>query len=182
MYIFQKVNMASEDVQSYVRSGRFYDGENTAETQDGAIVTVGELDNHEVYQNTKDLNVYKISAPTAVTDSVCIVDYVGVSSADVVGVKYRVGDKTWGYPVDAGVVTRYRVPQKYDQFYMGADNFVSTPTVGEYATVTANDIRLTPAAAPTAGQFCVRIEMAQNIITGMVNNGLKYLCTVVSVA
>lgn len=77
---------------------------------------------------------------------------------------------------------RYRVPQVYDQFFLGADNFASQPTVGQYATVTANDTVLTPTATPTAGQFVVKIEMTQNIITGMVNNGLKYLCTVVSVA
>lgn len=92
MYIFQKVNMASEDVQAKARSGRFYDGENTAETQDGAVVVIGELDTHEVYQNTKDLNVFKISAPTAVTDSIAVVDYVGVSEGEIVNVQYRVGD------------------------------------------------------------------------------------------
>lgn len=182
MYIFQKVNMASEDVQAYTRSGRFYDGEETAETQDGAVVVIGDLVEHEVYTGTKDLNVFKISAPTAVTDSIALVDYVGVSRADVVGVSYNIGDKTWGYPVPKDWNTRIRIPVKYDQFYIGADNFVSEPTVGEYATVTPNDIRLTPVATPTAGQFCVKIEQSQNIITGMVNNGLKYLCTVVSVA
>lgn len=92
MKLFERVNMASNDVQSYVRSGRFYDGDETAPVNDGAVVVVGDLEPHEVYQNTKDLNTFKLTAPKAVTDRVCLVDYVGVSSADVVGVKYRVGD------------------------------------------------------------------------------------------
>lgn len=70
----------------------------------------------------------------------------------------------------------------YDMFWLGAENFVSEPTVGEYAVVTPGDTRLTPAGAKVNGQFCVKIEQAANIITGMVNNGLKYRCVVVSEA
>lgn len=182
MYLFQKIIMASEDVQSYVRSGRFYDGEEVADVQTGSIVVAGDAEPHEVYANTPDLNVRKVEAPKAVTDKVSIVDYVGVSEADVVNVRYKVGSKTWGYPAPAGTVVRYRTPKYEDMFWLGADNFVSEPTVNQYATVTAGDTRLTPVAAPVAGQFCVKIEQVANIITGMVNNGVKYRCYVVSEA
>lgn len=92
MYLFQKIIMASEDTQSYVRSGRFYDGDEVAEVQDGSFVVMGDSVEHEVYTGTPDLNVRKLTAPDAVTDNVVVVDYVGVSHADVVGVRYRVGD------------------------------------------------------------------------------------------
>ncbi len=76
--------------------------------------------------------------------------------------------------------TRVRVPQKWDEFFLGADNFASEPTVGEYATVTAGATTLTPIAAPVAGQFCVKVDYSQTIITGQVNDGVKYHCTVVA--
>lgn len=93
MKIFQKILLAGEDVQSYTRSGRFYDADDkVAEVDDGAIVVMGDLDESAVYANTKDLNVRKLTAPAAVTDDVVIVDYVGTQSATVNGVVYKVGD------------------------------------------------------------------------------------------
>lgn len=182
MKIFQKILLAGEDVQSYTRSGRFYDANGkAAEVEDGALVVVGDLDESAVYANTKDLNVRKLSTPAKVTDEVAIVDFVGVNEADILGVRYR-GDssKTWGYPVPAGLQTRIRIPQVWDEFFIGADNFTSEPTVGQYATVTVGKTTFNPIAAPVKGQFCVKVDYAQTIVTGQVNNGVKYHCTVVA--
>lgn len=93
MKLFQKIQMASEDVKSYLHTGVFYDtGDDLAPVDDGACVVVGDLEDHDTYANVKDLNARKIKAPAATTDKVAIVDYVGVSQADVMGVVYRIGD------------------------------------------------------------------------------------------
>ncbi len=93
MKMFNKIALAGEDVQTYTRSGRFYGADgNPAEIFDGAVVAVGGPVDHEVYDNTKDLNVSKLTAPATVKDIVGIVDYVGINKADVMGVTYYVGD------------------------------------------------------------------------------------------
>ena len=182
MKLFQKVIMASENVQSYVRSGKFMSEDEPAAVSTGACVVAGDLVDHAVYADTKDFNVRELTAPAAQTDKVVFVDYVGVSEVDVVGVNYRVGDKTWGYDAPAGTVVRYRMPQIGDMFWLGADNFVAAPTVGQFAAPTASDTRMTASGAEVEGATNLKIEDEADIITGMVNNGKKYLCTVVSVA
>ena len=181
MKLFQKVIMASENVQSLVRSGKFMEEDAPAPVSTGACVVAGDLVDHAVYDGIKDFNVRELTAPAAQTDSVVLVDYVGVSEVDVVGVNYRVGSKVWGYDAPAGTVVRYRIPERQDMFWLGADNFTTAPTVGQFAAPTANDTRLTPGASEVEGAFNVKIEDEADIITGMVNNGKKYLCTVVSV-
>ena len=74
------------------------------------------------------------------------------------------------------------MPQIGDMFWLGADNFVSAPTVGQFAAPTASDTRMTAGASEVEGATNLKIEDEADIITGMVNNGKKYLCTVVSVA
>ena len=94
MQMIQKIQMASEDVKSYLHTGVFYNtGDVPADVGDGAIVVVGDLLDHDVYTGMKDLNKRKITAPTEKTDRVGIVDYVGVSEADVLGVTYSIGDQ-----------------------------------------------------------------------------------------
>ena len=92
MRLMQKIQMASEDVKSYLHTGVFYDNGALAPVADGACVVVGDLEDHDTYKNMKDINARKITAPKAQTDKVAIVDYVGVSQADVMGVTYRIGD------------------------------------------------------------------------------------------
>lgn len=183
MKLFQKVLMASEDVQAYVRSGKYFDSADTEQPiSDGACVVAGDLVANDAYPTVKDFNVRKLGLAKAQTDKVVFVDYVGVSEADVVGVRYRVGDKTYGYDAPAGTVVRYRQVMPGDMFWLGADNFVSAPSVGQFAAPTVSDTRLTAGATEVEGATNVKIEAVQDIITGMVNDGKKYLCTVVSVA
>ena len=92
MQLFQKVQMASEDVKSYLGTGVFYKENKEAPIHDGAVVVMGDLVDHDAYAGMKDINTRKITAPKAVTDKVVFVDYVGVSQADVMGVTYRIGD------------------------------------------------------------------------------------------
>ena len=182
MKLFQKVNMASEDVQSYVRSGKFMSEGNPAPVSDGACVVAGDLIDNDAYTGIKDFNVRELTAPEAQTDRVVVVDYVGISKVDVQGVIYNVGDKTYGFDAPADTVVRYRILQVEDQFYLGADNFAAAPTVGQYAAPTAGATTWTAGATEVEGATNILIEDETDIITGMVNDGKKYLCRVVSVA
>ena len=67
-------------------------------------------------------------------------------------------------------------------FWLGADNFSTTPTVGQFAAPTVGATTWTVSGAEVEGATNLKIEDEADIMTGMVNNGKKYLCTVVSVA
>lgn len=95
MQLFAKIQMASEDVKSYLHTGVFYAEDEPAQVYDGAVVVVGELLDHDVYAGMKDMNKHKLTAPAATTDYVSVVDYVGVNKADVYGdgsVIYNIGE------------------------------------------------------------------------------------------
>lgn len=180
MKIFQKIALAGEDVQTFTRSGMFFDADgNPADVEDGAVAVLGDPIDHEVYNGIKDLNVRKLTAPEAATDKIVLVDYVGVSKADVMNVRYHVGDKVAGTYPHAGEYTRVRVPVMYDEFWLGSENFDTAPEVGQYATVAAGSTALTVVDAPVAGQFCVKIDDTKNLIMGTVNDSIMYRCFVV---
>ena len=88
---FWKHLMSSDYDGSKLVKGRFYADAAPAEVHDGAIVVVGGLEDHAVYTGMKDLDTRKITAPTAVTDSVAIVDLVNVSEGHIMGELYREG-------------------------------------------------------------------------------------------
>ena len=182
MQLFQKVQMASEDVKSYLGTGVFYKENKEAPIHDGAVVVMGDLVDHDAYAGMKDINTRKLTAPKAATDKVVFVDYVGVSQADVMGVTYRIGEKTAGLSAVAGEKVRYRVPKEGDEFWLGADNFKTPPTVGQFAAPTANETVLTVSSSATQGATCLKIETTKNLITGAVNDGIMYYCRVVSEA
>lgn len=178
--IFQKIALAGEDVQTLTRSGRFYNGDEVADIHDGALVKVGGPVTHDAFAPIMDLNVRKLTAPTAVTDLVAFVDYVGISKADVMGVRYNVGDKIVGTYPHAGENTRIRIPMILDEFWLGEENFDAKPEVGKVYTVKPNDTVLT-AGAKTAGQLCIEIVDTKPLTEGMVDTGVLYRCSVVAV-
>lgn len=181
MQLFAKIQMASEDVKSYLHTGVFYAEDEPAQVYDGAVVVVGELLDHDVYAGMKDMNKHKLTAPAATTDYVSVVDYVGVNKADVYGdgtVVYNIGEKILGVQPKVGENVRVRDLKPFDKFFIAVDNFTAEPTVGEYAQPTANDTRWTPVAAQTAGTTTVRVEYTKPLIAGMVNDGVLYACTV----
>lgn len=173
MKFIEKVLMASEDVKSYLVSGVCED----KELADGSLVKIGDLVDHAVYAGLKDMNTRAIE-PYAGEGRVGVVDYVGVTEADVIGVSYRVGSKVLGLPVPAGVSTRVRTLKLGDEFYLADGNFESTPTVGQYA-VAGSDGMWAPAAAEATDKLCVKIEEVKNKVVGAVNDGKKYFCTVI---
>lgn len=180
MKIFQKIQMASEDVKSLLKTGVFYAGGVEAVTHDGALVHIGDPVDHDLYSSMKDLNARKIEAVTSATDKLMgFVDYVGVSQADVMGVTYRIGDKTAGVAPIAGERIRVRVPALHDEFWLGADNFKSEPSVGDFVVPTVGDTVLT-VGSETSDGLCLKVEDTKTLITGQVNDGKLYRCRVVS--
>lgn len=179
---FRKGLMASEDVRTLLVTGAFYgsDGKR-AEVMDGAVVVVGDLEDHSIYEGVKDLNTRKLTAPAADTDSVAIVDYDGVSSGEIMGVMYRDGIKTYGLTCPKGEKVRVRKLWVGDSFWLDKSNFASEPTVGQYAVPTASDVTWTPAGSAETTKTCIKIEVKKNVTEGTVDTHEEYLCTVVNV-
>ena len=178
MATFAKIKMASEDVNSLLLTGKYKAEGSYAEVEDGALVVVGGLASSTVYTDRKDMNVFEITAPAAVTDEIAIVDIADVSKGDVRGQVWREGIRTDGLVAEAGQPVRVRILKKYDRFEVDDSAFVSAPTVGQYAVATAGSTKFTPAEAAVDGQFCVKIEMAKDFVLGQTVSGKKYYCRV----
>jgi hypothetical protein len=180
--LFWKNQMASEDVNSLLISGRFYNDEDViAEVHDGAIVVIGDLEDHALYEGVKDLNVRKITAPEATTDAIAIVDIVNVSEGEIKGVVYRDGIKTTDMTQTAGVPVRVRILKKYDSFNIGAGNIDGEPVEGEYLIPVAGSTLLAPSASKVEGTTCFKVEAKLPLTEGVIDTDVKYLCTAVSV-
>lgn len=174
MKLFEKILMASEDVKSYLVSGKCED-----ELFDGAVVKIGDLVDHEVYKGLKDMNTRTIEVGYEAGKRYGIVDYAGVSESDVVGVNYKgLSIKVAGLPVPAGQLTRVRVPQVGDEFFLGDDNFDAAPTAGSVYIPQATG---TFAAGAEGNGFAIKVEYETDKIMGQVNDGKKYFCTVLSI-
>ena len=178
MKLFEKIRMASEVVDSYLVSGR----NDAAEMWDGAVVTIGGLVDHEVYANVKDMNTRAVELGMQAGKCYGIVDYVNVNQVDLYAntnspVTYREGDKVYNLTVPKGWATRVRVPKVLDTFFLGDENFTATPVAGQEYGADANG----KFAASGVGTFKVKVEYETNKITGAVNNGKKYFCTVVAI-
>lgn len=147
---------------------------------DGALVTLGDLVADTTYDaNGVEYDTYEAAAPAAVTDEVVIVDYAGISEGEIAGNVYKEGIKLVGLIVPVGRIMRVRRLALHDKFWLGADNFASTPTVGEYATATASAFTHTPAASLPASGYAIKVLVENDLNQGMKINGKIYLCEVV---
>lgn len=149
--VFACAEMASEDVQSYCVSAKFYADGAYAKIHDGALVVLGDLDTNDAY-GTPDYNVYKATEPTVVTDDVVIVDLGGINEATVQGNIMKIGNKLVDLEAGEGIAVRCRRLMKGDRMWMGRGLFTAAPTVGQFAGTTANNTLFTPSQeAPAAG-------------------------------
>lgn len=149
--VFACAEMASEDVQSYCVSAKFYADDAYAKIHDGALVVLGDLDTNDAY-GTPDYNIYKATKPTAVADDVVIVDLGGINEATVQGNIMKIGNKLVDLEAGEGIAVRCRRLIKGDRMWMGRGLFTAAPTVGQFAGTTANNTLLTPSQdAPAAG-------------------------------
>lgn len=180
MKTFQKNLMQSEDVKALLGTGIFYKNGAKAECADGALVAVGELEDHSIYAGMKDVNVRKITLPTAETKEYAIVDYAGRSEGEINGVLYREGIKTAGLSVPAGALTRYRYIKKGDTFYLGTHNFAGAPAIGKYGVPTANEDTWTIGEEAAESGLCIKIEATKPLTEGTVDTDTLYFCKVVS--
>ena len=181
--LFWKNYMASEDVGSMLVHGRFYnDADEQAEIFDGALVTIGDLEDHAFYAGVKDLNVRKIKFAEADTDEVAIVDIVERPHGDIMDVNYREGIKTAGMTAIAGLPVRVRILAKFDSFNIGAGNISGEPVVGEYLIPEAATGLWVPSATKVEGKTNVKVEAKNALTEGTIDTDVKYLCTVAALA
>jgi len=178
--VFRAAEMMSEDVQSYVISCQYQVANADAPIEDGSFVKLGELKPDTTYAaaGDKDYNVYLASMPTAVTDKVVVIDYPGVSEGSIAGNSYRIGVKLFDLVAPAGRPVRARRLALGDRFWLGEDNFAEAVGANGYATLTANDVRLTPAGA-AGDNFAVKIHLGKDFNYGQSAKGKLYLCEVV---
>ena len=180
--LFWKNQMLSEDVNSYLISGKYYKDDKLAEIHDGALVVVGDFINHAYYEGIKDLSCRKFVAPQASTDEVVIIDLVERSHGEIMGNDYRLGRKTADMTEVAGIPVRARKLAVLDSFIIGAGNVDGTPVVGQYLVPKGSGSTLfVPSASKVTNGICVKVEDDMVLIEGSVNTDKKYLCTVVNV-
>ena len=149
--VFACAEMASENVQSYCVSAKFYADDAYAKIHDGALVVLGDLDTNDAY-GTPDYNIYKATKPAAATDDVVIVDLAGINEATVQGNIMKIGNKLVNLEAGEGIAVRCRRPIKGDKMWMGRGLFTAAPTVGQFAGTTAGSTLYTPSQeAPAAG-------------------------------
>lgn len=149
--VFACAEMASEDVQSYCVSAKFYADDAYAKIHDGALVVLGDLDTNDAY-GTPDYNIYKATKPAAASDDVVIVDLAGINEATVQGNVMKIGNKLVDLEAGEGIAVRCRRPVKGDRMWMGRGLFTAAPTVGQFAGTTAGNTLYTPSQeAPAAG-------------------------------
>lgn len=149
--VFACAEMASEDVQSYCVSAKFYADDAYAKIHDGALVVLGDLDTNDAY-GTPDYNIYKATKPANASDDVVIVDLAGINEATVQGNIMKIGNKLVDLEAGEGIAVRCRRPIKGDRMWIGRGLFTAAPVVGQFAGTTAGSTLYTPGKeAPAAG-------------------------------
>lgn len=181
--IFDVAEMVCEDVQAYVKSAKFCTGSDAApvyaQCDDGAFVTLGKLCADSTYSGMVDYNCKYAYAPTTdevALDDLWVIDIAEVGAGVIAGNTYRIGDKLVDLKVEAGYPVRARKVKKGDTFWLGAGCFETTPTVGQYANLTANKVTLTAAATTTADKvnFAIRASKPMTIGTTVAYNAAAY--------
>jgi len=173
--------MASEHENNLLKDCYFQAAGVDAAVEDGALVSIKAPRAHDLYSNMKDLNARNCTAFDENAPIYGVVDYVGVSHADVMGVQYRIGDKIAGVYPAAGEGTRVRMLYLGDEFYLGNENFDASPAVGKFAIPEAGKTTWKIQATKAASGLCIELEDERNLIMGQVNEGTKlYRCRVIS--
>lgn len=168
--MFQKVNMASESIDSFMRSVLVVntDGETPIAAKGGDFVTPVGIATSSVY-DTPDENVLLVKAPTANTETnILVLDPVKVAEATNNDLVYRMGVRTLGLDVKAGEIVAARQLALNDQFLLDEAHFAAKPAKGEKFALTANQSILTKVdgGAPATG-FLFTVEDVRTITEGI---------------
>ena len=168
--------MVSDQIDAYLTNGVA-----DSNLKDGDLVALGDLVADTTYVATGDVqyDVYEADFPAAATDEVVIIDYAGISEGEINDNEYKIGKKLYNLTIPAGTNFRVRRLALHDKFWLGTDNFASTPVVGEYATATADAGEHTPANALPASGYAVKVLVEKDLTTGMRSQGKIYLVEVV---
>lgn len=185
MKLFQKVNMASESIYSYMRSGMVYASEAAVEAHGGDLVVPAGILTNAVY-NEPDENLFKFVAPQAGDTNLFILDPVKVAEATNSDLVYRMGVRTLGLKVNAGELTAARKLALNDQFLVGVENLglTSAPVVGEYYGINAGSFTHAKISDLSSTQgYAARVDAVRKISQGVGVNGLvdSVLLTVVRI-
>ena len=181
--IFDVAEMVCEDVQAYVKSAKFCTGNDEApvyaQCDDGAFVTLGKLCADSTYAGMVDYNCKYAYAPTSdevALDDLWVVDIAEVGAGVIAGNTYRIGEKLVDLKVEAGYPSRVRKLKKGDMFWIGAGCFEATPTVDQFATLTANKVTLTPNVSKQDSKvnFAIRASKPMTIGTTVAYNAPAY--------
>ena len=185
MKLFQKVNMASETVHSYMRSGIVYTGDTAVEAHGGDLVVPAGVITNAVY-GEPDENMFKFVAPQTGATNLFILDPVKVAEATNSELVYRMGVRTLGLKVNAGELTAARKIDVNDQFLVGVENLglTAAPAVGEYFGIDAGKFthgKLADLSSTTG--YAARVDAVRKISQGVGVNGLvdSVLLTVVRI-
>ena len=182
--VFAKAEMASEDVQSYVRSCRLYDSDVATAVFDGAFVTLGALDLDGVYSQTSvDYNIHKAALGVADEGAAqYVIDLAEIDQGTINGNVYKLGVKTAGLVLPAGENARARKLIQGDKFWIGAGNFTAgSATVGSKYIPDANGTL----AAESEGNGTIKVIASRALTQGQRVNEVStnvyeqiYLCEV----
>lgn len=181
---FQSYHMSSDYDGSKHEVGMFYNGEAKAEVHDGAIVTLGDLEDHRVYK-MKDWDEYKVAAPKAIADDFAVVDAVETSNGDIMGVNRRVGIKTVGLTIAAGIPCNVRRFEHLDKVIFASGNFTEAkaPEIGKFAIPTVGSTLLTVVDNKPADVVkYFEIKDSKPLVEGMIDTDTQYLCILHEVA
>ena len=175
-YLFFAGKMLSQDADSQVTNAVL-----ESAVKDGSLVALGDLADDLTYAASGDYeyDLYEAAAPAAATDEVAIIDLADRDGGEINDNYYRMGIKLYNLERPAGEPARVRRLHKHDKFWLGEDNFESTPTVGEYAEAKASSFKHDPKSSHTPGQYGIKILKEQDLTTGMESNGKMYLCEVI---
>lgn len=173
-YVFKHGKMMSDVVDSALANAVLEEA-----IYDGSLVVLGDLADDSAYTGMVEYDTYEAAAPAAATDEVVLVDYAGISEGTIGGNQYKVGVKLHNLQVPAGTVTRVRRPFLHDKFWLGAANFASAPTVGEYAIAEAGKFTHKPAASLPQSGYAVKVLVENDMTVGMHSEGKIYLVEVV---
>ena len=187
---FEPTNVSQDPI--HMVSGRYQVSGSDTIVYPGDFVITTTLKNNDTYNtftggSAKDPNVFICTAPTAATNKpVYVVDNVNYNTlTDSVhnGNVYREGAFTLGNPCPAGINARLRAMNIINQrITLGYSNFITgSPTVGQYAVLTAGSTVLTGSAAVPASGFTLMVDAQVTPSQGLVPE-TGYLCHVVQVA
>jgi hypothetical protein len=166
--------MESQFVNTKVVSVVYQESAVNAPVGDGVLAVLGGFYQDPVYSaaygtSFADINTRIATLPTSATQAgVGIINLATVGTANGMdNTVYKMGIETIGLTVEAGKPVRFRKFAMDDTFFIGSENFVAAPVVGQFAIVDPTGKFLASATKPATGL------VAQVVSTSTVSRGVS---------